>query len=335
LATPQINWLNKNLADFVPGLTQAIAASGVTDVLTAYGTFKKLNALLNASKFTGDNTGSLLGALTFFQTFVSLIDGAIGDFVNSGVYFMLLPPAPGGIRGFQREFNNALLNSSDPYRPVFSSTAEIAAVGAFAFALDNRLTELAFQSITKAMVTKPEVARALGVEQMETSGSAPVPHLQNILASTARPVVRTPWIVANLHELLPGIGDLLLKLKAMTTSLLNTTSPSSVKNYLDFADRQVDALQSIVKDIQNLLDFIKRSFDFLPLHFFSVDPVVAGTADLAAAVEGDFFDPVKHPVIADANGSYFTTGFVMVMGSDLAPASVHAKYNVLRTLFHF
>lgn len=332
MSQPTINWQNANLDQFIPGIVQTLVSSGFGSALSAFADVKKVNAAITAAKIALDSPGALDPTLVPLRALLTTVNNSIIDLLDTGYYFMLMPVAAGGIRGFQREWNNAILNSSDIHRPVFSPSAIVAAVGGFAFFLDNRLTELAAQSIQKAFVSNQTVARALGVEQFTTAGGQPVPHMQNILAATARPVKRAPWINVTIGDMIPGLSDLLLQIQAACASLLNTISPSSVKNYLDFATRQINALNTTVNQINQLISFLQTSFDPLPLHLFNVPPVQAGTTALSQAIGSDFFDPVKHPLIADASGTFFTTGFVIVMGSDSA-AVTQTQYDTLKTIF--
>lgn len=342
----EVNWSEGNLEDLIPDFIQDLEAADFGGLADLYANLKKAEKAVAAVKFAQaaiDAAGVASAEILALTALIDLANDAITDFVNTGIYFLAIPPLTGDTQTFSNYIRSALLNQRDPRRPVFSSTATIMGFGGFAFSVDNFVTELAFDSIKKGIISKEDIQRALDIRNLPKRDGLSQSYFKNVLAGTARPIKDSPWAVIKISDIVPGLEDVAISVKSFLLGLKNSVQVSALQSYLNFAQRYVNNVTAIIESIKSTIDFLKNSLDSLPLRIFDIPPAVGGTVELSLALSG-FFDPSEHTELQDVGAPIFITGFFIMAGTNLTAdsgeaafnvgkASVEAKYDVLKILF--
>jgi hypothetical protein len=313
--------LPDSLVDIAQALNPITAA--LVDANRALGTIA--SALETVSIAASSVNSTVVTAATLA---LSGLQAIVSDVRNAGIYMLMVPPTKGGLNGFSSFVRRNLYNVSDPNRPVFSSEAYVYSFGMFGFAISNDVTQSIFSAINGAFASTDSIKRAAGIDKLEKLGET-YPHMyQNQLALTARPLVPSPWVKINVVKFIPGFEDILYQTEALLKGLMATVKEAPIAKFIRFLNRSIATIANVMKQIQDVIDYINNCFTELPIVFFGMDDAqVGGTMAIAGSLSSWFSN--TRPEIADVTNNCYTTGLFAVGGGPSAPAEYIAIQSLI------
>lgn len=333
-----VNWTAANFSDYVPDVVTSLteplpgAPGGVLDYVTLYANVQRAIQLAKAATFSTDILAGINPAIEAINLFLKQTKTATNDLFNTGLYFLLIPPGPGGLARTKRFVKTALLNARDPRRPTFSQDAFVYLQGGLVYTLDFPSIHEAFTVTTNVLLSNIQLKRAAGAEILSALQGIAPSFYKNQLAGFAGPIEQSPWVSVRLTDLIPGLGDILIQSNSLLQGLSQSVTTNSLQSYLDFANRQFSLVNSLILKIQDALDTLGNALEDFPLLACGAPPAEGGLNALILAVEEDLFNPAVHPELEPVKDNTLTMGFIMVGGSVSLDAA-NTGYNALKTIF--
>lgn len=347
VSSATVSWQEMNLQDLAPDLAYLKTTLSALDVFyTAMGAVSQANAAFNA--LYGPLLQKIDPALTAAQAVASTLRNQLNDIREAGMHLLLIPPRRGGYVEFGNNIRLHLLDTSDPRRPLLSSSSNIGAAGCFAYASNNIAADLLLTSLTDFVLFKEDLKKASGFDKVSATALETLQsgrdklavvdmywsHLKQQLRGTAqRPPVEfkeSVWLSATLADFIPGVNELFSRVDTLIssmTSMIPTTS--QITKYLQFIGNQVSTFSALVSDVKDLIDYGLSLFTSLPLRVFGIPTFLGGTDELAQFIPTAF--STTQSVLADVPDNSWCTGIIFVWGG-LTSADASGVELIFKTL---